>query len=74
MSPHAESVASAAAGCVSSIGLGQMLGFVTVGSIATAIVLGAAGALGGWLMKEAVQYLSKKIKSKTKKEKNENNL
>jgi hypothetical protein len=51
---------------VASVVAGKVLGMITIGSFIDAVVLGSAGALGGWLSKIIINYILTKIKNKPK--------
>jgi hypothetical protein len=61
---HDGSVGGAITGFVSALGLGKILGFITLTSVWQTLALGAIGAIGGYLGKMLIVYLVKLIKAK----------
>ena len=48
--------ASVVVGAVSSLGLGKLFGIISYDDLLSAFILGAAGSLGGWLIKTMIGY------------------
>ena len=53
----------AVTGFVTSIGIGEIFGFLNLANISQAFVLGMVGAVGGYLGKIGIIYIINKIKN-----------
>lgn len=66
---HQSDTGSVAVGFVSSLGLGKIFGVISYNDLVSSFLLGAVGAVAGWMVKNCLSYLGKKIeKYKRKKQ------
>jgi uncharacterized membrane protein len=58
------SLASAIVGCLSTLFFGKIFGLLSLADVTVALILGAAGAIGGYFAKKLIEKIVLKFKPK----------